>query len=319
MKFFRLLFSVILTGFIITSILLLLLPHIQKQDYLESVIFSDFTFWKKPCEEPLRYSLGTIDEQFNLSESEFLHSISQAESIWENSISMNLFEYDPEAEFTINLIFDQRQQDTFDSQKIQEEIEKQTQSYDSLSKDLDSMKNTYESKLSLYNKHVKDYKDALEEYEKDVRHWNKKGGAPPEEFESLQEEQKEINTQYRKLEEEQKELVALSTRLQSLASQINTSAQVINGQIETYNQRYGNQKEFDQGAYYGTHIDIYQFYELSDLQLVLAHELGHALRIDEHVQNQKSIMYYLMGEQDINEIKLSPQDIEALQIACELL
>jgi len=49
--------------------------------------------------------------------------------------------------------------------------------------------------------------------------------------------------------------------------------------------------------------------------LALAHELGHTLGIG-HVDNPQSVMYYLMGEQDLKNPHLTKEDLDALKNVC---
>ncbi len=87
--------------------------------------------------------------------------------------------------------------------------------------------------------------------------------------------------------------------------------------VLTYNTRFGEAKEFNQGDYRGNEINIYQFSEIDELKLVLAHELGHALELD-HVEKPESIMYYLMDKQNLAFLQLTEEDKNALKIKCGL-
>jgi predicted Zn-dependent protease len=50
---------------------------------------------------------------------------------------------------------------------------------------------------------------------------------------------------------------------------------------------------------------------------VLAHEFGHALGLD-HVEDPQAIMYYLMDKQNIKDLKLTTDDINALKKGCNI-
>ena len=76
-------------------------------------------------------------------------------------------------------------------------------------------------------------------------------------------------------------------------------------------------RQFDQGDYDWTRINVYQFNGFDDLRLILAHEMGHALEIG-HLENSKSNMYYLMDEQNLNADTVTQDDFQALQGACGL-
>ena len=88
-----------------------------------------------------------------------------------------------------------------------------------------------------------------------------------------------------------------------------------NSKLNAYQSRYGEAREFDQGEYNGSQINIYQFRDLPELRLVLAHELGHALGMN-HTENSASIMYYLMQDQDMDAPALSPEDQAVFSRIC---
>jgi predicted Zn-dependent protease len=76
--------------------------------------------------------------------------------------------------------------------------------------------------------------------------------------------------------------------------------------------------QFEEGVYIsdkeGKRINIYQFDNNIDLVRVLAHELGHSLRL-QHNANTNSIMNPLNQGQDLS---LSPEDLQELKTACGL-
>ena len=64
-------------------------------------------------------------------------------------------------------------------------------------------------------------------------------------------------------------------------------------------------------------ILVYQFGNKKDLSLALSHELGHALGLN-HVENAKSIMYYVTGNN--NDILATPsiEDLAELKRVCKI-
>ena len=102
---------------------------------------------KTVCEKPLKYSVGSIDNNFNIEKSEFLDIITDAEDIWENGMGMDLFTYDPNADFKINLIFDERQQETITEKGYREILDSKNNIYNDLVKKYEELKKYMMSNL----------------------------------------------------------------------------------------------------------------------------------------------------------------------------
>jgi hypothetical protein len=113
-------------------------------------------------------------------------------------------------------------------------------------------------------------------------------------------------------EDKRVKLNGLAHEVNAVGAEINHIAETYNQGVATYRERFGASRQFVEGEYDGREINVYQFYDTSDLTLVLAHEMGHALGI-RHVQNPRSIMYMLMGQQDLRHLQLSREDLAALE------
>jgi hypothetical protein len=174
---------------------------------------------------------------------------------------------------------------------------------------------SYKSDLSAYNYEVSKFERNLDAYNAKVAAANKRGGATPKEYEELQKERQGLEYQKAEINRDQLALNSKSAELNSLGDELNELAGRLNIDVDVHNQRFGAAKEFEQGQYSGK-IDIFQFDTISDLRLVIAHEMGHAFGID-HVENQKSVMYYLMEMQDTNNPTLTKEDMDAFIKRCE--
>jgi len=269
------------------------------------------------CSFPLKYRLNNLDSRFEISQEEVLTTIFSAEKIWEDAIGINLFEYNPKGQLKINFVFDERQQINIDTKKAEEKIN-QSESFltDTLNQH-ESLSILYKQKLDSHNAIVINYEQQMDTYNQTVDYWNQRGGASPEVFEELSIKKTELKTIYDQLSTEEKELNTLRSQLNNLADLTNTTVKKHNANIETFNDRFGGSREFNQGDYFSKTINIYEFETTTDLKLVLAHEMGHALGLD-HVDDPYALMYYLMEKQDINNIKLSEADIQAFDKKCSI-
>lgn len=269
-----------------------------------------------PCEKPIKYSLGQIDSQFNISVEELKLLATEAENFWENSVKRNLFEYDEAASFKINLIFDARQMQTMDSEKIKNNLENLKIRQEELIKQYGSLSNAYNKKLEEYRKDLATYEIKLKKYNKDVKYWNDQGGAPADEYADLEKERKKLKKLASELEKQQAEVNSLAIETNQIVKMENQVIEEYNNNVVTYESKYGESREFEKGVFNGKGINIYQYKEADDLRLTIIHEMGHALGIG-HLENPQSIMYYLMSEQKIDSPIPTEEDLQVLKEACK--
>ncbi len=274
-------------------------------------------FEPKPCQEPFRYSLGSISQEFNLSKTDLKEVALEAENVWEKASGRNLFIYDETASFKVNLIFDERQLQTLESEKLEEGLKNLEEELSELMKKSDSLGGTYSTKLAEYKASVSVYKKRLEKYNKKVNSWNEQGGAPADEYEDLEKEKTRLKEMALELEKQRKVVNELARQANQMAQKGNQMVNEYNRGIQTYKSKYGSMREFEKGVFDGKEINIYQYKEIDDLRLTLIHEFGHALNIG-HVENSQSMMYYLLGEQEMENPSLTKEDWEALQTVCQL-
>lgn len=269
------------------------------------------------CKKTLQYSMGNFDSRFGITKEKFINTMKEAEAIWEEPIGLDLFNYNPNTQFKINLVFDERQKEVMDEKNTKEQLEKSELSLDVLEKEYDSLSSLYNQKLADYNNSLYSYEKRLDLYNSSVNYWNNWGGAPENIYYELEAEKQSLNLLEIETENKRINLNKLVDKLNLLAEKDSHLISRHNINVLTYNTRFGEAKEFNQGDYGGNEINIYQFSEIDELKLVLAHELGHALELD-HVKNPESIMYYLMDKQNLASLQLTEGDIEALKIKCGL-
>ena len=286
---------------------------------LAGVVFIAVSY-KPPtvCESPLSYDIGAIDPKFKVTPEFLLKLSNDAENIWEKGMGMDLFTYKPGAEFKINLVFDERQRKTLAEKMARETLDRGGSSYDVLTKKYKSLLSAHKTKINKYDADVSMYERRLQKYNKEVAYYNNLGGAPKEKYNEMESERVELENTARRLNKALNELKVLNKEINILVDEVNKFAGNYNNDVKQYNNAFGRSVTFDQGEYTGDRINVYQFDGSSDLRLVLAHEFGHSLNLDHVENNPKSVMYYLMGKQNLKNPKLSEEDIVALKTECGL-
>jgi len=275
-----------------------------------------------PCDKMLEYSIGRFDTQFGISKEEFKSYIADSEKVWEKALGRQVFVYKPEAEFKINLIYDERQLSTTQKQKTEFGLSAVEDTFKKLDSEFTTFKNQYESEVASYEKELAIYKERKAAYDAAVSFWNKKGGAPASEYQTLEAERNYLNSETQNLNNQTISINRMAKQLNILLKERNLKAAEYNKVVENYNKKYGHGLEFNQAEYVGNpstgsgEINVYQFGNKKDLTLALSHEFGHALGMD-HTENPKSIMYYLTGINTETTPTLLAEDLAELNRVCK--
>lgn len=269
----------------------------------------------EPCAKPIKYSIGSIDSKFGLGAVEFLDDVAKAETVWEKAVGRDLFAYQPDASFKINLIYDERQRSIILKQREESGLEAAESILRQTDSRLREMRLNYEQSAAAHEAALSALESDQSAYQSEVDYWNLRGGAPPKEFAALEKKRLALNAEVEKVNSQAAALNQKQEELNALVRERNAAAVDYNRLVKNYNERYASGLEFDQAEYTGEAINIYEFKNRSDLELVLAHELGHALGLG-HVENSRSVMYYLSGGQD--RLLLSEEDLAELNRICEI-
>jgi len=271
----------------------------------------------QPCSKPLEYAIGNVDQKFGISQDELKDLAAQAAAVWNKADGRTLLVYNSEAVFKINLVYDNRQEQSDAAAQLEQNLQSLEATNEALDQQYDSLSADYKKRVDAYNRDVAEYKKDLEKYNAEVSYWNSQGGAPGDEYDKLKNEKNDLEDEYAKIDKERTIINNLTKQVNSLAKKENQVVTNYNNTISTYKSQYGDMQEFEKGVFDGQEIDIYQFKKTADLRLTLVHELGHYLGLS-HTENSKSIMYYLIGDQDMNTPTLTEEDLDALKNICKL-
>ncbi|MFZ3031821.1 MAG: matrixin family metalloprotease [Candidatus Moraniibacteriota bacterium] len=294
------------------------MKKILQYGFFVALVLGTVLVWRSvplPCATPIEYALGNFDSRFGISQEDFLKEATAAESAWERVLGRELFRYVPGAAFKVNLIFDERQEQTIEGQKLESSLEKTQSTQETLEQKQKKTLTLYEKTSVEYERMLSSFKKRLDAYNAEVAKWNREGGAPADEYENLEKVRKALEKEGKALETKRQEVNGLATQVNAFSKQQIVVVEKYNDQVEGYVRRYGEPGEFDQGDYVGSEINIYQYDDLPHLQAVLAHEFGHALGLI-HGTNPQSIMYHLMKEQSLSPLTLTEEDKSMLETQC---
>lgn len=284
--------------------------------FLTSLIIGASYWYAKTaniCPVPIYYSLGEIDERFDITAEELKAVAAKAEAVWEDLTPEELFVYDERSDFKINLIFDERQQLARTEDDWRASLDKQESTNQSQMDFIENLSADYERQETAYKVKRDEYEEKLSSYNAKVDNYNKQGGAPPNVYADLQEEQKALNSLATSLSASEKKLNALADQINDLGESTNEKINAYNQEVLKYNDLFGSRDIFTQGDFKRERINIYKFSSESELTRVLSHEFGHSLGLP-HVEGEGSVMYYLTTDTD--SLLVSETDRQALMTVC---
>jgi len=283
------------------------------------VLIVSFMGAAKPCQEPITYRLGKVDERFNLPREEFRTAVKIATAMWGKPFSRDFFREEADGAIEINLLYDYRQEATDRLKKLNYKIDGSKSSYEELKSRLENLRAEYEQKKAGLNSDFNAYNAKVNAFNADTESWNRRGGVPQSVHTRLMKEKEELAALSDNLRIRQEESKTLVDTINSVVVVINEIAS--NNNLDLVDQQnIGNTlgREFCEGVYEYKNgkrsITIYQYDNEYRLVRVLAHEFGHALGLN-HTKSGDAVMYHLI-QSDL--LELSPDDIAALKSRCKI-
>lgn len=245
------------------------------------------------CGKPIYYSIGKIDNGFQVTETQLIEKTLSAAEIWNRAVGKDIFIYKPDntAHLTVNLVYDGRQTSLSNINTINVQV----------SNDSDSLKKL----IAEFNVRKEALNLEVEALNNEVKAWNEKGGAPKDDYQKLIEKREAIQ---REIDAINREADILNNESTSLKEKIS----YLNDNVDEFNTLLKSKPEEGIFDPLNKKIDVY-FYETDDRYIhTAAHEFGHALGLD-HLEIDGSIMNPVSSDTT----QLSTKDMELLTEYCK--
>lgn len=256
-----------------------------------------------PFDTRLRFKVEQVDVGFGLSKDQVIQLSKEAIEIWHQGTNRDdLMVYDENAQLSIHLIYDQRQQEYDALKKVEKQLLADEAQYHRQVKNLEAS-----------HQHLVSQQQRLIQQRDQIHH----------EFQSLEQRRRQPNlsaNEHQQLDYEVQALQRKSENFKREAQYFQEQQHSFNLDVSRYQHNLENHqqnivqaqqrfpaREFHKGVFMGHQIHIYQFDAEDDLRLTLAHELGHALGLYHH-DDPEALMYPVLAQQNLQQFQLRPAD-----------
>lgn len=278
-------------------------------------LFSFFPFvdfLQDPCGKIITFKVSQVDSGFNLSTTDAIKYAKEAADLWNTGVHKQVLKYDPNGQIDISFVYDERQIKTIQKKILEEKIRAQKSQLSQTNKSIELKEVDFNIQKVAYEQKSSELSNKLEVYNDKIVQINNAGGATPEQANQLDQEKKILDLEIRNLETQRINLNNNLAIINQMVDDFNNNANNVNKIVNQANVYVGS--EFEEGHLQGNKIVLYEYETTLDLKRLLAHELGHALRLG-HVEDKNSIMYYLNTS---SKFSLSQNDLEEYKKVCNI-
>ncbi len=261
------------------------------------------------CQDGFEYAINLVPAEFNLSEERAKLIASEAADIWNQAIGRTVISYNPDSDFLVDFVFDERQQGTINRLLSERGLDSDRIELEESASYVEGLKQQFSQAEIIYNSNRNKYQSAQQDFNDQVQ-----SGAVSSD--KLAKQRAKLEQQYQELEDARINLNNLASSLNLATEQANRLVELYNEKVLSFNGAFEGGEVFRQGVYNGSAIEVYQYENDEDLRALLVHEFGHALGID-HVSDPMAVMYYLQHEDQKLRVDLTEADTQAMINVCQ--
>lgn len=269
--------------------------------------------WSMPRlwgDDRVHYRIGQVDARFGLSPSELEQLTREAVAIWEQPTGRQLFVYDPQASLTLNMVYDERQQQSTASQRQEQVLLQQKNQAEQMYDNYQRQQADLEQERGRLDAQIRELQQRAYQAGVDARKSIESGEDAEVVNARLDIFRAELRAQSEQLDRQRQLFNDRVDRVNAMGSTTHQAVDDLKSGVRDYQSTYASH-EFQKGVYTGREINIYEYRNHDDLRLALAHELGHALGLA-HNQDPKALMYPVLDQQQRSGFTLTAADQQLL-------